>query len=143
MAIKGAKPKPLGEAVNRNQKVWGDAWTEVENTPNEECPHRLPRRRPNGDEWLEATRQKWQAWRRMPHTRLWSEGDWQFCLDTVEIAARLHEGMMSAAAELRSRENVMGTTHSARLGLRIRYVEPKAEKPQLAAVFNADDFRDL
>lgn len=143
MAIKGRKPKPPGETVHRNPTAYGDAWVEVENTPNEDAPHRLPRKRPNGEEWLEATRQKWQAWRRMPHTRLWNEGDWQFCLDTVEIAARFHEGNANAAAELRARENVMGTTVSARLGLRIRYVEPKTEKPALALVTNADDFRDL
>lgn len=143
MAVTGRKPKPPGETVHRNPTAFGDAWVEVENVPNEDCPHRLPRLRPNGDEWLEATRNKWLAWRRMPHTRLWSEADWQFCLDTVEIAARFHEGNVSAAAELRNRENVMGTTVSSRLGLRIKYVEPKAEKPKLAVVSNADDFRDL
>jgi hypothetical protein len=142
MAIKGRKPKPPGEAVNRNQKAFADAWVEVENVPNNDSPHRLPRKRPNGDEWLEATVQKWRAWRTMPHTRLWSEADWQFCLDTVEICARFHAGNNAAAAELRAREAIMGTTVSARLGLRIRYVEPKAEKPKLTVV-NGNDFRDL
>lgn len=142
MAIQGRKPKPPGETVHRNPTAYGDAWVEVENVPNDP-PRRLPRRRPNGEAWLEATQQKWQSWRRMPHTRLWTDADWQFCLDTVEIAARFHEGQVSAAAELRARENVMGTTVSSRLGLRIRYVEPKPEKPALAAVVNANDFRDL
>lgn len=143
MAVPGRRPKPPGMAVTRNPQAYADAWQEVENTPNNDCPHRLPRRRPNGDEWLDATVQKWRAWRTMPHTRLWTESDWQYCLDTVEVAARFHEGQTTAAAELRARESVMGTTVSARLGLRIRYVEPKTDKPQLAVVSNADDFRDL
>lgn len=140
MPVTGAKPKPPGEAVHRNKPA--HEWTEVEDTPNDECPHRLPRRRPNGDEWLEATVQKWRAWRTMPHTRLWNEGDWQFCLDSVEVAARFHEGSLSAGTELRSREKVMGTTMDARRDLRIRYVDPKPSKPSLALVSN-DDFRSL
>lgn len=143
MAVPGRNPKPPGMTVHRNPTAYGDAWVEVENTPNEDCPHRLPRVRPNGSDWLEVTRRKWHAWRRMPHTRLWSESDWQYCLDTVEIAARFHDGNTAAAVELRARETAMGTTLGARLGLRIRYVEPKNEKPQLAVVANADDYRDL
>lgn len=67
---------------------------------------------------------------------------WEFALDTLEIAARFYDnGGASWSIELRYRERVMGTTHDARQGMRIRYVEPSSS-PQ-ATVSQLDDFRDL
>lgn len=141
MPVRGNKPKPAGEALNRNPQV--HTWVEVENVPNDDGP-RLTFKRANGEDWSEPTRRKWQAWRRMPHTRLWTEADWQFAFDALEVCERFLEGGATAyASELRQREAIMGTTLDARLGLKLRYVEPKADKPALAVVSNADDFRNL
>lgn len=139
MPVTGRKPKPPGEAVNPNKPVHG--WTEVENIPFTEGPS-LPTERLKGEPWPARTRDKWDAWRTMPHAKLWTQADWDFALDSIELAARFHEGgTVGLATELRNRERVLGTTADFRRDLRIRYVEPKPV--QLAAVVQADDFRDL
>jgi hypothetical protein len=139
MPVGGAKPKPEGEAVTRNRPVFD--WTEVENVPFEDGP-RCPQYRPNGTRWPAYVLRKWSVWRRMPHARLWTDADWQFVFDTLEIAARFCEtNNPQIAAELRQRERWLGTTMDARRDIRIRYVEPK--KPELAVVTQADDYRDL
>jgi hypothetical protein len=80
----------------------------------------------------------------MPHARLWSEPDWQYALDTVELAVvAFKEGAkVGVFAELRFREKQMGTTWSARQDMRIRYTEA-VETPTPAAVASLDDYRDL
>lgn len=140
MAVKGRKPKPPGEAVHRN-KLAHD-WTEVEDVPFDGGP-RLTGLRANGEDWPDRTRQKWQVWRRMPHCILWTEADWEFAFDTLELVARFHDGgsSISLIAEIRAREKQMGTTLDSRRDLRIRYIEPEVEKPKLAVVM--DDYRDL
>jgi hypothetical protein len=84
------------------------------------------------------------VWRSMPHARLWSEPDWQYALDTVELATIAFEAgaKVGLASELRFREKQMGTTWSARQDMRIRYVEP-AEIATPAAVASLEDYRDL
>jgi hypothetical protein len=78
----------------------------------------------------------------MPHCRLWSDADWQFAADALELAAVFVEtGHLATAAELRLRERVMGTTYDARMAMRIRYVDP-ASTPS-APVVSLDNFRDL
>lgn len=138
MAVAGHKPKPPGEALGN----WKPAfeWTEVENTPNMKGPQ-LPKKRANGADWLQRTRDKWLAWRKMPHASLWTDSDWDFALDSIEVAARFHGGASQMAPELRQREAILGVTADARRDLRIRYIAPK--KPELAVVHQADDFRDL
>jgi hypothetical protein len=141
MAVSGRKPKPPGEAVFKGKPA--HEWTEVEDVPFDGGP-RLVGTRANGDEWSDRVRQKWQVWRRMPHCVLWRDSDWEFAFDTLEMVARFHtSGTVGAAEEIRQREKIMGTTVDARLGLRIRYVEPASDKPKLAVVTNADDYRDL
>lgn len=45
----------------------------------------------------------------MPHCALWTPSDWEFALDTLEIATRSHDnGGASWCTELRYREPVMG-----------------------------------
>jgi hypothetical protein len=72
----------------------------------------------------------------MPHAVLWTEADWQFALDTAEVAAAFHDGDVKQAVELRQRERIMGTTLDARRDLRIRYVEAveEAERPGVTAI---------
>lgn len=140
MAVSGAKPKPPGEAIPRGQRPVFE-WTEVEDIPFTGGPD-LPTLRYNDEKWPSRCRAKWRAWRRMPHAKLWTEADWDFAYDTIEVAARFYKGAgVTTAMELRQRENLMGTTMDARRDLRIRYIDPKP--PKLAAVVNADDFRDL
>jgi hypothetical protein len=77
----------------------------------------------------------------MPHAKLWTQADRDFALDSIEIAARFHEGASGVVTELRIRETLLGVTMDARRDLRIRSVEPK--KHDLAVVHQSDDFRDL
>ena len=57
------------------------------------------------------------------------------------VHAMANHGAISAMAELRMREKVMGTTVDARRDLRIRYVEIEEEAPQLELVSSMDERR--
>src|SRR5699024_2876535 len=103
----GRKPKPAGQAINRHKPTHD--WTEVPNVPFGDGPP-LPAGRPDGRRWHERTVQKWDAWRTMPHAKLWGPAEWDFALDTIEIAALVHDGEAKYATELRNREKVLGTT---------------------------------
>lgn len=137
MAVRGTKPKPEGQKRNRVKSPID--WVEVVDVPFEEGPV-LPATEP----WPNQTRAWWGAVSRMPHCVLWSEGDWQFALDTARVAAAFHAGDVRVAAELRQREKILGTTVDARRDLRIRYVpagevEPDVSTP--AGVTSLDDYR--
>jgi hypothetical protein len=79
----------------------------------------------------------------MPHASLWTEADWQFALDTAEVAAAFHDGDTKMAVELRQREKILGTTLDARRDLRIRYVEPRPEEERAGVTAIADYRREL
>ena len=134
----GARPKPDGETVTRHVKQL--PWTDVPNVPNQSGP-RLPARAADGSKWHRRVVAKWAAWRAMPQAAMWGEAEWEHARDSIEVAQRFYLGDTRAATELRSREKVMGTTLDARLGLRMRYVDPP--EPKLAVVVAADDYRDL
>lgn len=122
MAISGRRPSGRGMSNNRHAPT--HQWTDVEDTPFSAAP-RLAPRRTNGQSWSAALRQRWAAWSSMPHCRLWRPSDWEFARDSLEICARFHDsGAAAWSTELRYREKVMGTTHDARQGMRIRYVTP-------------------
>jgi hypothetical protein len=141
MAIRGRKPKPAGQAVHRGHRVHD--WTDVPNVPFSGAPE-LPERRGNGRPWPERTRETWAAWSTMPHCVLWRPSDWAFALTAIELAGYMHDGEWKLAAEVRAWEKVMGTTMDARLGQRIRYVDPVAEPVGTSAVVaNMVDYRDL
>jgi hypothetical protein len=141
MAPRGMKPKPQGEARFRGRQMHG--WIEVVDTPFDGGPGLPPRRR-DGKLWPDWALEKWQVWRSMPHARLWFEPDWQYALDTVELAAIAfgEDAKLGVFAELRFREKQMGTTWSARQDMRIRYIEP-ADVPSAAVVASLEDYRDL
>jgi hypothetical protein len=137
----GRKPKPQGQAINRNKPV--HEWTEVERIPFKTGP-KLPTRRTNGRMWDPRTRAKWKAWSAMPHCMLWGPAEWDFAIDSIEIAALMHDGETKWATELRNRERVLGTTGDFLRDLRIRYIEPKQREAKGAAgVTNLADYRDL
>lgn len=141
MPVTGAKLKPPGQSVTRHKPVHD--WTEVENVPFADGP-KLPPKRADGRTWVKRTKDKWDAWRAMPHCRLWGETEWDFALDSIEVAALFHEsGEMKYATELRNREKVLGTTLDFRRDLRIRYVDPQSQGDSEAGVTNIADYRDL
>jgi hypothetical protein len=141
MAIRGRRPTGQGVSNNRHAPV--HRWLNMEDVAFTGGPKLAPRRA-NGKGWSAAMRQRWVAWSSMPHCRLWGPSDWQFALDTLEVAARFSDlEVVSWSTELRSRERVMGTTHDARQGMRIRYVTPEVAVGASAAVSVLDDYRDL
>lgn len=120
MPVRGRKQQT--ETLTPRRSVHG--WTEVADEPFTGAP-RLPRTRPDGTAWTEHLRRRWRAWSTMPHAMLWQPSEWQFALDTLEVAARFLDGGRAAyAVELRARERVLGTTADARRDLRIRYTTP-------------------
>lgn len=137
MGVPGRRPsgKPTRD---RNPRVHD--WTEVADVPF--AGQKLPAKRADGRAWPSATRRWWAAVSSMPHCALWREADWSFAEDTALIAARFHDGDEKVAGELRIREKTMGTTHEARMSLRLRYVPPSGDEsaPEVARL---DDYRDL
>ena len=77
----------------------------------------------------------------MPHCVLWSPSDWAFTLDTALVHAQAVTGVISAMAELRQREKIIGTTVDARRDLRIRYIDVEDEPVELAIVNDIDERR--
>lgn len=139
MAIRGPRPKPH----RRNRGPLTHEWVEVENAPFGGGPE-LPELRADGRPWPQRTREKWEAWRSMPHCRLWSPAEWSFALDTLELAADFHKTQEPKyATELRNREKVLGTSLDYRRGLRIRYVDPLPDDVVPASVTSIDSVRDL
>ena len=145
MAVTG--PKPTGKAVAQGRaKV---ETTDVLNVPYDGPKPELPAERKtmlkNGDVIIvpigEETVAWWNRVTAMPHCVLWSESDWQFCLDTAKVHSAAQNGSMPAITELRQREKILGTTWEARRDLRIRYVDPEVEKPEIAPVASMDDRR--
>jgi len=146
MAMAGRKPADRPTVTRHKPTV---DWTEVENVPYEGEKPELPAVRmvmnPKGElqEWPieQRTHDWWMAVSTMPHCVLWSKSDWQFALDTAMVHADAAHGKTTAMAELRMREKIMGTTVDARRDLRIRYVEPEAEAPEVAAVADLSERR--
>lgn len=147
MPVAGRKPKPDGQAVNRNKPTHD--WVEVENIPYAGERPELPEKRtiltqfgPQVVTLQEMTRTWWDAVTTMPHCVLWTASDWQFALTTAFVADAAFCGGVGANTELRNREKVMGTTADYRRDLRIRYVDSfVAEAP--AEVTRLDDYRSL
>lgn len=140
MAITGRKPKPEGQTVHRN-KVAHD-WTEVDDTPFGGGPD-LPDFTAQRRAWQEPVRSTWDAWRSMPHCKLWAQSDWSFALMTIELVALVYDGETRWAAEVRNRERVLGTTAEFRRDLRIRYVTPRQQSSSDVGVTNIADYRDF
>jgi hypothetical protein len=138
MPVTGRKPKPHGLARTRHQPVHD--WVTVDNVPFEDGMV-LPESRADGRAWPDRTKAKWDAWRSMPHAKLWGPAEWSFAVDTLCLAASFHEsGEARFATELRNRERVLGTTTEYRRDLRIRYVDPMDDTDVPAGVTRLADF---
>ena len=147
MPITGRKPKPAGQAINRNKPT--AEWVEVVNVPYEGESPDLPEMRtvmtqfgPKDFPVKQQTREWWKVVRAMPHCTLWAASDWAFALTTAMVADAAFSGTISAATELRNREKVLGTTVDYRRDLRIRYVDPQPETTG-ENVARLDDYRNL
>lgn len=138
MPVEGRKPKPDGQKRNRHQPTYD--WLEVPNEPFSSGP-KLPSRRTEGRAWPARTKQWWSAISTMPHCVLWTPTDWEFAIDTALVAAEFHAGDTRAAAELRQRERLLGSTLDSRRDLRIRYVDQAEEPNEMAGVTSMADFR--
>jgi hypothetical protein len=136
----GPRPKPQGQRRNRTPLV--HSWVEVENAPFTDGPDLPPARR-SGQPWPGWARERWDAWRSMPHAKLWRESDRGFAVDTIEVACQyLDGGPTGLVTELRNREKILGTTLDARRDLRIRYTEPGASDAP-SSVTSLDEYRYL
>jgi hypothetical protein len=139
MPVPGRAPKPDGQKRNRVKPTY--EWTEVPDVPFNGRVPALPKH-PLG--WPALTKRWWQAISRMPHCVLWTDTDWQYAIDTAVVAAAFHRGDVRAAAELRNREKVLGTTFDTRRALRIRYLSPDAEENEDdASVTALADYRAM
>lgn len=136
------KPKPQNESRFRGERVHG--WIEVDSTPFDGGP-RLPACRRCGTAWPAWAENKWDAWRSMPHARLWSAPDWEFALDTLELTTAAFEpgAKVGLLGEVRLREQRMGTTWSARQDMRIKCVEQGEVDAGPATVTSLRDYQDL
>ena len=136
------KPKPQGASRFRGERSHG--WIEVDDTPFDGGPD-LPRCRRNGQAWPDWIPQEWEAWRTMPHARLWGAPDWQCARDTIELAASAFDegAKVGLLAELRIREKTMGTTWSARQDMRIKYIALADFAVRPAIVTSLEEYRDL
>lgn len=128
MALPGREPKdrrlgrtPLAE------------WTEVDDV--QQPPRKLPSM--HGVKWRAPVLRWWATISSMPHTVLWTDSDWLFAEDTALMKQQWLTLMLAKnpvvqstlAAEIRRREDQMGTTVEARRKLRVRYVQPQAVEP--------------
>jgi len=146
MVMAGRKPSERPTVTRHKPTV---DWTEVANVPYTGERPVLPEVREimtkAGDLSVhpmpEQTVTWWESVTTMPHCALWSPSDWAFCLDTALIHAQAVTGVVSAMAELRQREKILGTTLDARRDLRIRYVDADTEPVALAPVDDLDDRR--
>lgn len=125
MAIRGRKPKPEDQKVNRNEVI---GWIEVPDVPFEPREEHALGKHPEGGrtKWKPATEAWYDAVSRMPHCILWGPAQWQFARSSALVYDRWLRGDNARAGEIRQREAKMGTTFDARRDLRIRYVNPKA-----------------
>lgn len=145
MGMAGRKPADRPTVTRHKPTV---DWTDVPNVPYDGPKPELPTSRTvlKDNEPIElpiekVTRNWWNAVSSMPHCVLWQDSDWSFAIDTAIVHATANHGVITAMAELRMREKIMGTTVDARRDLRLRYVDVEDEAPVIAAVASIDDRR--
>lgn len=73
--------------------------------------------------WPERTREWWRMWAETPLSSDYTQTDWDFLLDTAFVHARMWQGDMSVASELRLRVAKFGATPEDRARLRIQFAQ--------------------
>jgi len=121
------KPGP-DQKANKIGRTPNAAWTDVENVPYAGRTLELPATL-LGNPPLPQVVAWWEVITTMPHCKLWSASDWLYALDTAIQKQEVYAGAAPVTlwAEVRRREDQMGTTVEARRKLGIRYVDPPAE----------------
>jgi hypothetical protein len=125
MAHRGPLPKSNKLGMTPNAE-----WTEVPNRPYEGASPELPKL-PNRRKYHELVVTWWEMVRHMPHCVNWGPTDWQYAVETamlknffwVDALSPDPDVKITAAQEIRRREDNMGTTVEALRKLRIRYVD--------------------
>lgn len=121
MGMAAPGPAPKSAKIGRTPNL---DWTEVANKAFRSSKRRDLPKTMLGLTVPPSVRRWWAALRAMPHCVLWTETDWQYALSTAELKVLFYDAPTSSlAAELRQREDQMGTTVEARRKLRIRYVD--------------------
>jgi hypothetical protein len=124
----GRPPKEDRSTARNRNEIKG--WVEVEDKPFEAGSTRKLPDTPLGFEWAEQTLEWWGHVRTMPHAALWSESDWDYAKATAFVHTLLWNGHVTAAAELRQRERLMGITWESRRAASIRYVPAAPAAPE-------------
>ena len=73
--------------------------------------------------WPERTREWWRMWAETPLSSDYTQTDWDFLLDTAFIHARMWQGDVGVAGELRLRVAKFGATPEDRARLRIQFAQ--------------------
>ena len=133
MGVAGRKPKPEGQAINRNKPTYD--WVDVVNVPFVGESPDLP----DDVHWSARSRRRWEVIRHLPHVSLWHGGDWESAIDYMQL---LEEKWKEPTAELRIRERGLGLTTDSLRDLRIRYVDA-VEPAGVGNVTSIDAYRDL
>lgn len=143
MSVRGRKPEEDRTQV-RHRNPETHEWQEVLDQPytgdKPELPELATMMSRGGNTYttpyLAETREWWRVLSSMPHCALWEDSDWQFALTSAPIANQVFMGNASAAAELRMREKIMGTTWDSRRDLRIKYVSELSQSNESTAESN-------
>lgn len=119
MAGTGPAPKPAHRRARRNADPVPQTVLAFERA---EQPA-LPDCRPGGEPWPPETVRWWAMWGDAAQADLMTATDWSFLLDTALLHARLWEGEVTIAGELRLRVAKFGATTEDRARLRITFAD--------------------
>lgn len=140
MAGQGPAPKP----ANRRVRKGSDPIPQTRLEFRRAAQPALPEVAPDGEPWPQQTRDWWAMWAESAQADIMTAGDWSFLLDTAPLHARLWQGEVTVAAELRLRVAKFGQTIEDRARLRITFAdadEKDAKRPTAPA--SRSQFGDL
>ena len=93
---------------------------------------------PNDIPWHPRTKAWWNSWRSSPLAQTFTDGDWDFLLDTALLHSEMWNGETKLASEIRLRVSAFGSTPEARLRLKLKIDDDVSE---IAQTVNMDDER--
>lgn len=126
MAGTGPAPKDPGKRARRNADP-------IPRTTLQFVPGSQPKLPENvGVEWHEMTRRWWKMWAESELSKMFTDTDWNFLLDTAKVHSAFWNGSFGVAQELRVRVAKFGMTPEDRARLRIVFAdadEKDAKRP--------------
>ena len=93
---------------------------------------------PNDIPWHPRTKAWWHSWRSSPLAQTFTDGDWDFLLDTALLHSEMWNGETKLASEIRLRVSAFGSTPEARMRLKLKIDDDVSE---IAKTVNMDDER--